>query len=99
MQRLVASIVGNNVLANVVLILIIALGVMSAVTLTRESMPEFDLNLIEIGVPYPGADPEEVEEGISRRIEAVVDGLEGIKKYSTASYEGYSDTTIEVTEG
>ena len=40
-----------------------------------------------MSVVYPGADPEEVEEGISRKVEEVLEGLEGIKQYTTQSSE------------
>jgi hypothetical protein len=48
--------------------------------------------------PYPGADPEEVEEGISRKIEEAIEGLEGIKQYTTKSRENYGTAMIEVKE-
>ena len=34
-------------------------------SMLRESFPQFSLDMISIQVAYPGADPEEVEEGIS----------------------------------
>ena len=64
----------------------------------RETFPEFSLDLITISVPYPGADPEEVEEGISRKIEEAIEGLEGIKQYTTESSENVGTATIEVKE-
>ena len=99
MRSLMAAFVSNNVLANVALLIIIIMGLLAAVSLNRESMPRIELGLIEIDVPFPGADPEEVEEGISRRIEAEIDGMDGIKKYSTTSYEGGSETMIEIEDG
>ena len=54
--------------------------------------------MITISVPYPGADPEEVEEGISRKIEEAIEGLEGIKQYTTSAAEGLGSTIIEVRE-
>jgi multidrug efflux pump subunit AcrB len=64
----------------------------------RETFPEFSLDMITISVPYPGADPEEVEEGISRKIEEAIEGVEGIKLYTTQSSEGIGTATIEVRE-
>ena len=67
-------------------------------SMIRENFPEFSLDMITISVPYPGADPEEVEEGISRKIEEAIKGLEGIKQYTTQSSENVGTATIEVKE-
>ena len=41
-------------------------------SMRRESFPEFELDRILITVPYPGAAPQEVEEGIGQKIEEAV---------------------------
>lgn len=99
MKGLVARIVANNVFANVVMVIILVVGVLAAKSMLRESMPEFDIGILVIEVPFPGADPEEVEEGICNRIEAVIDGLQGIKQYNTISLEGYAVVEIEAIQG
>jgi len=81
------------------LCVMIGLGVMALMNLRRESMPSLSVDIIEIDVPFRGADPAEVEEGVSRRIEAVLDGMKGVKRYHTASFEGASQTSVEVREG
>ena len=65
-------------------------------SMIRENFPEFSLDMITISVPYPGADPEEIEEGISQKIEEAIEGLEGIKQYTTQSSENVGTATIEV---
>lgn len=99
MRSILTAIVGHNVLANVVLVTIVVVGMLATANLVRESMPQFDINMIFVEVPFPGADPEEVEEGVSQRIEAAIDGLEGIKQYTTGSWEGRATVEIEVAEG
>jgi multidrug efflux pump subunit AcrB len=99
MRHLVRTIVSNSVLANLALCVIIGLGVMALMNLRRESMPPLSVDIIQVNIPYRGADPAEVEEGVSRRVEAVLDGMQGIIRYHTASYEGMSNTQIEVREG
>lgn len=99
MNHFVQAIVRNTILANLMMGSIIVLGGMALLNLQREGMPSLDINFIQIEVPYRGADPVEVEEGISRRIEAAIDGMEGVKSYHTTSSEGYGMATIEVLEG
>jgi multidrug efflux pump subunit AcrB len=46
----------------------------------QEVFPDFELDIVTITVPYPGASPEEVERGILLAVEEAVQGLEGIKE-------------------
>jgi len=98
MKRFIAAFVRHTVFANILLIAILFAGILAAVKLRREVFPEFSLDMINITVSYPGADPEEVEEGISRKIEDAIERIEGIKQYTTYSSENRSTTIIEVKE-
>jgi multidrug efflux pump subunit AcrB len=99
MKYLLAIFANNRVFANLLMLTILMAGILSAMIMVREDMPEMQLDTIQITVAYPGADPEEVEEGISRKIEDVIDGLEGIDDYTSTSSEGSASTTITVKEG
>lgn len=98
MRSIIAAFARNTVFANIVLVIIFIAGYFATANMIRETFPEFSLDTITISVPYPGADPEEVEEGISRKIESAIEGLEGIKQYTTQSTEGLGSATIEVRE-
>jgi len=98
MRNLLAAFARNTVFANIVLMLIFVAGGIAALSMIRENFPEFSLDMITISVPYPGADPEEVEEGVSRKIEEAIEGIEGIKQYTTDSSENLGTTVIEVKE-
>ena len=98
MKRLFAEFARNTVFANIVFILIFLAGGIAAMSMIRENFPEFSLDMLTISVSYPGADPEEVEEGISQKIEEAIEEIEGIKQYTTTSREGYGTTLIEVKE-
>jgi hypothetical protein len=50
----------------------------SATRTKQEVFPEFDLDVVNVSVPYPGASPEEVEEGIVLVVEEAVRALEGV---------------------
>ena len=89
----------NKVFANLAMCAIMAAGLLAGSVMVREDMPEMDLDTIVISVSYDGADPEEIEEGISRKIEDAIDGLEGIDEYTSTSSEGSSVTTITVLDG
>lgn len=99
MKTLLASFAKNTVFANIVLVMIFLAGGLATWQTVRESFPEFSVDVITITVVYPGADPEEVEEGISAKIEDAIDSIEGIKHYTTRSSEGIAQASIEVKEG
>ena len=91
--------IGNKILANLLMVAVLATGVMATLNIRRESEPEIQLGMINVFVSYPGADPEEVEEGITQKVAAAVDGLRGVKRYQTESSEGMSNVLVEVADG
>jgi multidrug efflux pump subunit AcrB len=99
MKNLLAKFVGNSVHANIVMATLLIAGIAAAFLMIREEMPNVSFDRIVIKASFPGADPEEVEEGISRKIEESIKGLEGIKTYTSTSVEGMSETQIEIDEG
>lgn len=99
MNKLLASFARNTVFANILLFLIFFMGFLATTSMVRESFPEFSIDMISITVSYPGADPEEVEEGVNQKIEEALESVEGIKQYTTKSAENMASVTIEVKEG
>lgn len=98
MKKVLAAFARNTVFANIVLVMIFVAGWFATQSMIRETFPEFSLDMVIVSVPYPGADPEEVEEGISRKIEEAIEGVEGIKLYTTESRENQDSANIEVKE-
>lgn len=99
MNKIIRAFARNRVFANLLMITVLMAGILSSFVMIREDMPDMQMDTITISVVYPGADPEEVEEGISRKIEDAIDGLEGIDEYTSSSSEGSSLTVITVTDG
>ena len=99
MNAIIKAFAQNRVFANLAMVTLILAGILSATVMVREDMPEMDLDTITISVTYDGADPEEIEEGISRKIEDAIDGLEGIDEYTSTASEGSSNTVITVKDG
>ncbi len=99
MKKILAAFAANTVFANIVLLLILVGGGLSMTSMLRETFPEFSVDKISIRVAYPGADPEEVEEGIVIKIEEALEGLEGIKEYTTTAAENMGSAMVDVLEG
>lgn len=96
MNTLIRWAVRNSPGMNTLMIALLAIGSVCLVMMRREEFPEFELERIVITVPYPGASPEEVEEGICLKIEEAVRSVDGIKKQTTVAAEGMGSVILEL---
>ena len=71
----------------------------SMAMLRREVFPEFQLEIILVTVPYPGASPEEVEQGIVLAVEEAINGVEGVDEIRSTASEGRGLVIAELMEG
>ena len=95
----IAWMAGHSVTANLLMLVFLVGGVIWGSRIKQEVFPDFDLDIVNITVPYPGASPEEVERGIVLAVEEAVQGLEGIKEMSASAQEGVGKVTVEILEG
>ncbi len=88
----------NPVAANLLMGFILVAGVVTGLNIRTEAFPAFPPNSVNINVTFIGGTPEEVEEGVTIKIEEALDGVEGIKEInSTVSGSGTS-VTVTATE-
>ncbi|GIX47881.1 MAG: multidrug transporter [Candidatus Tectimicrobiota bacterium] len=99
MRRLIAAAVHNPVATNLLMVVLIVAGSLSAVRLKRETLPQLSFDIIQISVPFAGATPAEVEEGIVVKIEEALLGVEGIRRLFSHSYEGMGFVWAELEPG
>ncbi len=99
MRGFITAFARNTVFANILLAIIFLAGGLAIVNMVRETLPEMTTDTLSVIVPWPGADPEEVEEAICRKIEQAVEGLEGIKHCITHSRESVGMAYIQAEEG
>ncbi|MHC4365529.1 MAG: efflux RND transporter permease subunit, partial [Planctomycetota bacterium] len=88
----------NHVAANLLMILIIAAGLLTITTMKVEFFPEMSLDIITVTVPYLGATPSDVEEGVVMRVEEAIAAVDGIKRMTASAAEGAGTVIIEVEE-
>ncbi len=99
MKGLVSWFASNGVVANLLMVVILVGGALSVPEIRKEVFPEFSIDRISVSVIYPGAAPEEVEEGICIRIEEAVQSLTGVKRITSTASEGMGIVNVEVLEG
>jgi multidrug efflux pump subunit AcrB len=98
MKSIIAWTVRNTPVMNVLLVAIMVIGWLSFSSMRREVFPEFDLEMALVTVPYPGATPEEVEEGICQKIEEACRSVVGIKKITSVAREGSGFCVFEMSD-
>ncbi|MCW8874007.1 MAG: efflux RND transporter permease subunit, partial [Xanthomonadales bacterium] len=86
----------NSVAANLLMVILLAGGLYTVFTIKKEIQPRIDTNFVTVSVPFLGATPADVEEGVVIKIEEAIQDIEGIKEiYSTAS-RGSGTIRVEV---
>ena len=97
-RNLIAWFAGNHVAATVVMLFLIAAGALTFATLNKETFPTIDPRIIVISVPFPGASPEDVEDGITRRLEEAVIGIQGVERVESRAQEGIGVVNVELED-
>jgi multidrug efflux pump subunit AcrB len=99
MRGPLAWMAANPVAANILMLVLILGGIYVGSGVKQEVFPNFDTDIITVTVPYPGASPTEVEQGVVLAIEDVVRGLDGVKKITSNAYEGTGVVIVELITG
>ena len=86
----------NPVAANLLMILVIFAGLISALNISKNMFPLGDLDQISISAVYPGAAPVEVEKGVILPMEAALQGLKGIKKINSSAGRDVAFINLEI---
>lgn len=90
----------NHVAANLMMFGIMIMGFVAVKSeIALELMPDFQLGIVSITTVLPGGNPKSIEETITSRIEESIADLQGIKKISSRSAEGFSTVTVEIEAG
>ena len=96
MRSVIGWAIKNSPAMNTFLIAAMVVGAVSMVIMKREVFPNFALEILLVAVPFPGATPEETEEGICQKIESVVANVDGVKKMSSVAQENFGYVILEL---
>jgi multidrug efflux pump subunit AcrB len=89
----------NHVAANILMLALIIGGLIVMSGIKQEVFPDHEMDIVNISVSYPGASPEEVEEGIVLAIEEEVRGLDDIERITATATEGNAKISVELLSG
>lgn len=96
MRKVISYFIRYEVAVNVVIIAFIAFGIIGLSRMKSSFFPLIESQIINIDLNYPGATPEEIEEGIVLKIEDNLKGLAGIDRVTSTSRQGGGSITVEI---
>jgi len=88
----------HGVAPNLLMAVLLIGGLLMSLRVKQEVFPDFELDMVRVTVPYPGASPEEVERGIVLVVEEAIRGVDGVKETSAVAREGVGSVTAELFE-
>ena len=99
MKAAIRWMASHRVSANLLMMVLIVGGLIMGVSIKQEIFPEIAFDMVQVTVAYPGAGPEEVEEGIILKIEENLSAISSIKEVTSVAAEGFGMVTAELLSG
>ena len=90
MKKLIEYFVKHPIFGNSILALIMVFGLFALINTKVTFFPDRPANFITITASYPGASPEEIEEGITLKIEDAIKGITRVDRTTSTSSENFS---------
>lgn len=97
-KGIIAWFARNSVAANLLMIIILLGGLLTANTIRKQFFPAVEINWLEFNAVYPGAAPQEVEEGITIKIEEALESVQGLKRVITYSNRNASSGYFRIED-
>ena len=93
---LIAYFANNSVAANLMMVFIMVMGIISYNTVQRQMFPNIEVNYIQIQANYPGASPQEIEESILIKIEESIKDITEIKQGVYRAFRNSGRASLEI---
>ncbi len=81
------------------LLMILVAGIVTYITIPKESSPDVTIPIIYVGVSHEGISPDDAERLLVRPIEQELRSIEGVKEMKASASEGYASVTLEFNAG
>lgn len=85
----------NGTMVMFLTFLIVVVGVITYVTLPKDSYPEIKQSIVYIGTPYPGNSPVDMENLVTRPIEKEINTISEVDNIKSTSVQDYSTIIVE----
>jgi multidrug efflux pump subunit AcrB len=99
MRKIIEYFIRYHVAVNVFILAFFIFGIIGALSLKSSFFPLTESKIINVNITYPGASPQEIEEGIVLQIEDNLKGLKGVDRVTSTSRENSGSITVEIEKG
>jgi len=99
MRKLISYFIKYHVAVNVIIISFFVFGIVGALSLKSSFFPLAESKNVLINITYPGASPQEIEEGVVLKIEDNLKGLQGVDRVTSTSRENSGSINVEIEKG
>jgi multidrug efflux pump subunit AcrB len=97
-ERLIRWFVERHLVVNIIVVVIVVLGARSLASAPRETFPDITLPVLFVGATLPGAAAQDIETKLTLPIEEAIEGLDGVKDYTSVVTDNASQTVINFPE-
>ena len=98
MRNIIAYFVRYPKTVNILILFFVVFGVAGIINLKSSFFPLIDSKFISINATFPGASPEEIEEGVVLKIEENLKGITGITRVTSTSRENFGGILVETDD-
>ncbi len=96
MKTIIRFFAQRHLLANLLVVVVLVIGVASAMRIKRDMFPDVDLDEVMITTRYPGASPEDVELNVTNELEKELRSVDGIDIMTSYSMENISVIDVKI---
>ncbi|MBK7130678.1 MAG: efflux RND transporter permease subunit [Crocinitomicaceae bacterium] len=98
MRSIIRYFIKYPMYANAFIFVISLFGIYSMFSMNKSFFPELDPRRVIVSVLYPGASPEEMEEGVTIKVEQALRGINGVEQINSTSSENVAMITVQAFE-
>lgn len=99
MHILTGWFIRNPVAANLLMLLILFVGIQTALSMRIEGFPRVPPETVEITIEYPDATAEQVDQFLTQKVEQALEGLEGVRSITSQSANGLAAISVRRAGG
>ena len=96
MNALIRFFCKKHLLVNLITLIVLIGGVFAWQLTSKEELPDITFNTIRISTTYSGASAEDVEFYVTKPLEEVIQGIDGIYRLTSTSSSGRSNISVEL---
>jgi len=85
----------NQTMVMFLTVLFVIMGIVTYISLPKDSYPEVKQPIVYIGIPYPGNSPVDMENLVTRPIEKEVNSISEVDNIKSTSVQDYSTIIVE----